>query len=343
MVAARLRWVVACLPEKMKTIILAITLSSLCQLGADNLTSPNGQYRIVYTSGDANVELQNAKTGKVLAQTIFYGYQPEKYHEIAWSPDSRYLAVISRGTRTSSQVEVFSFIGDAAEEVTMPCPKLGNGDWPGGRSQFVKHLKWEGTTLNYYCYGDKVDGAGDPELVPENWYHFDVSMKFGGAGEKAEPKVISVTATEPRWRDEGAAAEPEKMTMDELEAYLTPPLGTGREDVESFFGFSFQKSGVNGDEDTKVIGYSLFHPVYMEVIYEEGKVAKAGIHHKVNLSDWNSELQFEVMEARHKAPEKTDEWLKQGYLHYVRGRNLLNGVQFSAWRKLPAQGGAAAP
>ncbi len=192
----------------MKRVIFAIVCVCISHVEAGDLTSPNGQYKIEYDAEalehESNVELKNAKTGKVLLQTSSYGYYKEKYHEIAWSPDSQYLAVVSRGTRTSIDVEVFRFKDDTVEQITLPSPKLGDGSWQGGRSYFVKHIKWEATTLKYYCYGDKVYGAGDAESVPDNWYHFDIALGFGGLGEEAAPKVISVTATTPKWRGEQA-------------------------------------------------------------------------------------------------------------------------------------------
>jgi len=218
----------------MKIATFVISLTALCRMEATELTSPNGQYKIEYEveplEHETNVELKNAKTGKVIKQTISYGYYIEEYHEIAWSPDSRYLAVISRGTRTSSQVEVFSFIGDTVEEVTMPSPKLSDGTWTGGRNQFVKHLKWEGTTLKYYCFGDKFDGAGNLDLVPEDWYHFDIAMRFGGTGEDAAPKVISVAAAAPKWQGEqDGAGQPATPTESKSDGDENPnPEAEGR-------------------------------------------------------------------------------------------------------------------
>ncbi len=193
----------------MKFLILAITLSTLCQAEVDKLTSPNGQYKIEYIDAlphETNVELKNAKTGKVLDSAISYGYDPENYREIAWSPNSRYLAVITRGTRTSIQVQVFSFVDDKVDEITMPIYRVGDGSWKGGRSSFNKHIKWDGTTLTFYCYGDKFEGAGNLDLIPEDWYHYDITMRFGELGKAADPKVISIVATKPKWQGEQDAA-----------------------------------------------------------------------------------------------------------------------------------------
>lgn len=170
------------------------------------MTSPDGKYVVEYFDADAaphesNVKFKSAKSGKILRYEFSSGYEEKTFQEVAWSADSSYLAVVSRGTKTSSYVRVFSFVEGKVEEVKMPNPKMGDADW-SGRYYFVKHLKWEGATLKYYCYGDKVAGGGDAEFFPDNWYHFDVVLKFEKIGDKSSPKVIAVTATNPKWKGE---------------------------------------------------------------------------------------------------------------------------------------------
>jgi len=166
------------------------------------MASPDGKYTVEYFEAaaaplESNVKFKNAKSKKVLRYEFSSSHEEKTFQEMAWSPDSKYLAVISRGTKTSSHIRVFSFVDDKVEEVAMPSPKLGN-EKSSGRYFFVKHLKWKDTKLNYYCFGNKADGAGDSDLVPNNWYHYDVTVQLSSAGKKADPKLISVVQTKPK-------------------------------------------------------------------------------------------------------------------------------------------------
>lgn len=130
-----------------------------------------------------------------------------------------------------------------------------------------------------------------------------------------------------------AGEDPASMKLEQLEQLITPRKGMQKEKVELLFGYPSGKSGINGDETTKVTEYSLFYPVFMEVLYIDGKVFKSGIHHKVNLTDWSSDTLFDIAKAKHQKPKELNEWLKNGYLQFIKGRELLNGVEFANWRK----------
>jgi hypothetical protein len=125
----------------------------------------------------------------------------------------------------------------------------------------------------------------------------------------------------------------DRMTARELEDYLTPPVGTEQAVVEQYFGFPSEETYVNGSEDVLVTGYSLFYPVVMEMIYERGRVTEAGLHHDVNIADWSSERFFEVRFSQHTQPRLTEDWLKRGYIHFIRGRALLNESDAPQWIK----------
>jgi hypothetical protein len=189
----------------MKTCTIAILAIASCMASGGDLKSPNGQYEIEYLKSlphESNVLFKNAKTGKILADAFSNGYDEATYLETAWSPDSRYLAVVERGTRTTAEVSVFVFSGDSVEEVRLPDYRLNllgrRNLVDGGRYHWVSKLRWEQTTLRFYCTGQWVDGSGDPEIEPDNWYHFDVALAFGGAGSSPYPRLAAVTATTPQ-------------------------------------------------------------------------------------------------------------------------------------------------
>ena len=184
----------------MKILSITTALVATLQAMAGELVSPNGQYRIEYLkvpTHESNVRLKNAKSGKVLGYAFSNGYEHSSYLETAWSPDSRYLAVIERGIRTAAEVSVFAFSGDTVEQIRLPDYRLnllGRRELvDGGRYHWVSKLRWEATRLTFFCTGQWIDGPGDPEIQPSNWYHFDVSLAFGGSGNVPDPRLVAVT------------------------------------------------------------------------------------------------------------------------------------------------------
>jgi hypothetical protein len=187
--------------------LLVIAVSVIVRFGAagGELKSPDGQYEIEYFKAlphEGNVRIKNAKTGKVLGHAFSNGYEHSSYLETAWSPDSRYLAVVERGTRTTAEVAVLVFSGDSVEEVRLPDYRLNllgrRMLVDGGRYHWVSKLRWEQSVLTFYCTGQWVDGPGDPEIDPDDWYHFDVSLRFGGAGSSPSPRLAAVTVSKPK-------------------------------------------------------------------------------------------------------------------------------------------------
>jgi len=184
----------------MKTCIIAFYCIATFQTVTGELVSPNGQYEIEYVGAlphESNVRLKNVKSGKVLSGEFSNGYDHSSYLETAWSADSRYLAVVERGTRTTATLTVFLFSGDTVDKTRLPdytLNLLGRKELvSGGRYHLVSKLRWEATTLTFYCTGQWVDGSGDPELEPSNWYHFDVTISFGSTGNASDPRLAKVT------------------------------------------------------------------------------------------------------------------------------------------------------
>ena len=187
----------------MKRFTIAALLIATCRAMCGELKSPDGQYEIEYTKAlphESNVKLKNAKTGKVLGVAFSNGYDSSSYLETAWSPDSRYLAVVERGTRTSAEIAVFAFSGDSVEQIRLPDYRLNllgrRQLLDGGRYHWVSKLRWDATTITFYCTGQWIDGSGDPAIDPPNWYHFDVLLAFGGPGSAPNPRLKAMTALE---------------------------------------------------------------------------------------------------------------------------------------------------
>ena len=198
----------------MKLLTIAIIAIATCRAACGDLKSPDGQYELEYLKAlphESNVRLKNAKTGKILGHAFSNGYEHSSYLETAWSSDSRYLAVVERGTRTTAEVSVFAFSGDSVEVVRLPDYRLnllGHRKLvDGGRYHWVSKLRWDKSTLIFYCTGQWVDGSGDPQIDPDNWYHFDVSLAFGGPGSSPSPRLSSVTTNTPKRQGEQDGTE----------------------------------------------------------------------------------------------------------------------------------------
>lgn len=182
--------------------LLALTIAP-CGAAFAQLTSPDGQYVIEYVDArphESNVRLKHAKTGKILKHAFSNGAGESAYLETAWSPDSRYLAVVERGTRTTAELAVFAFAVDSVEELRLPDYRLNllgrRLRVEGGRSHWVSRLRWNGSVLTFDCKGQWADGPADPEINPDNWYHFEVALALGEAGRSANPRLVSVAVIE---------------------------------------------------------------------------------------------------------------------------------------------------
>lgn len=186
----------------MRILFIAVLVIATCGAACGELKSPDEQYEIEYFKAlphESNVRLKNAKTGKVLGYAFSNCYGNSSYLEAAWSSDSAYLAVVQRGTRTTAEVSVFAFSGDSAEKVRLPDYRLNllgrRNLVDGGRYHWVSKLRWDRSTLTFYCTGQWVDGSGDPQIDPDNWYHFDVSLAFGRAGSTPDPRLAAVAVS----------------------------------------------------------------------------------------------------------------------------------------------------
>jgi hypothetical protein len=193
----------------MKLIILAALLMITSRAICDDLKSPDGKYEVEYHKSlphESNVKFKNTKTGKVLGDAFSNGYDSSSYLETAWSPDSRYLAVVARGTRTTSEIEIFAFSDDSVEQIRLPDYRLNllgrRQLMDGGRYHWVSKLRWDATTITFYCTGQWMDGSGDPAVDPSNWYHFDVSLDFGGPDSTSDPRWKAMTALEQKRKAE---------------------------------------------------------------------------------------------------------------------------------------------
>jgi len=150
------------------------------------LESPDGRFRVVFDKtelGDQSLTiLQEDET--IYFSSTGYG----TYAEATWSPDSNYLSVAGRGTKTTTLLEVFylqPLINGKMVVVPVVLPDyrlniLGRYEKiEGGRYRFDESLGWEkGPAIQFVTSGSLEDGTSNPDDHPENWYRYKIMISF---------------------------------------------------------------------------------------------------------------------------------------------------------------------
>lgn len=187
----------------MRILITAVVLMGFAGNAAAQLKSPDGRYEIIYrVEGEyvSQADFKDTRTGKVIHTELISGYMEKSFREIAWSKDSKYVALMSRGTRTTSDVEVLRFEGEVVKKLDLPDYRLNilgrNKQLVGGRYHWVNQLRWEDSKLTFRCAGQWKDGSGDPAVDPDNWYHFDVTIQLGDKTAPLNGQLIGVVAVD---------------------------------------------------------------------------------------------------------------------------------------------------
>lgn len=188
----------------MRPLIAIAILVSVVSAGDARIASPDGRYEVEYFEGlpgESNVKFKDARTGQVLRYGFTSGYEEKKFRAVSWSPDSRFLALVSRGTKTTSDIEILRFDGESISEVMIPDYRLNilgrKHLITGGRHHWVSEVQWSSSTVTFRCRGQWVDGSGDPQIDPSNWYHFAVTLEVSHAVSPNRAKLIAVSPLPP--------------------------------------------------------------------------------------------------------------------------------------------------
>ena len=163
-------------------------------LAQSNFPSPNGTYDVKVEKDEFSVRNLTIMRGDKQLFSTSSGYGG--YAEVSWSPDSRYLAVVEHGTKTTMNLAVYKLEADSVRPVTLPDFRLNIlGRFKkieGGRYQFDEALSWKkGSALQFVALGSLVDGASNPDDHPDNWYRFKVMIGF----TSDRPRLLVVTPT----------------------------------------------------------------------------------------------------------------------------------------------------
>lgn len=165
-------------------LILSIFLLYLCLPTAwadTKKNSPDGRYTVSLLKDEHNETHLKIMQGDKLLLSTGSGYGG--FTEVSWSADSKYLAVVERGTQTTMNLAVYYFDDKGVKLIDLPDFRLNIlGRFQkieGGRYQFDENLSWKkGPALQLVARGSLVDGASNPQDQPDNWYRFDVMIGF---------------------------------------------------------------------------------------------------------------------------------------------------------------------
>lgn len=167
----------------MRFLIPAILMliTPLMALAESSFPSPDGTYDVKIEEDEFRVRNLTVVRGDKQLFSTSSGYGG--YTAVSWSPDSRYLAVVEHGTKTTMNLAVYRLDADSVRSVTLPDFRLNIlgrfNKIEGGRYQFDEALSWKkGPALQFVALGSLVDGASNPDDHPDNWYRFKVMIGF---------------------------------------------------------------------------------------------------------------------------------------------------------------------
>jgi hypothetical protein len=143
--------------------------------------SPDGSYDVKITEDEFRVRNLTIMHGdkRLFGTTSGYG----GYTAVSWSPDSKYLAVVEHGTKTTMTLSVYVIGPHEVKPIVLPDYRLNIlGRYhrvEGGRYRFDEDLKWlNGHSLEFVTRGSLVDGSSNPSDHPDNWFSCVVGIEF---------------------------------------------------------------------------------------------------------------------------------------------------------------------
>ena len=162
------------------------------------MTSPDGRYKVEYRKNSFVTEavFMETKNNTILHVSMTSEFMSEPYQEVSWSPDSKHLVVIGRGTKTTAHLKIYEFSEDTVTRLVTPAFRLNllgrHKLVEGGRYNFVKNIQWVKGGIQVAAFGSLVDGASNPKDDRKNWYFYDVMIEVDG--RRAELKRVKKSA-----------------------------------------------------------------------------------------------------------------------------------------------------
>jgi len=193
-------------------IILSIVALASCAWATEALDlangrSPDGSLSVrVRPPTDAgalpSLEVISVTTNTVIGSTHTGGYAhypsvaEDTSTAVLWSPDSKHLALMTRGTKRSTELRLYRVAASGLTEIPLPSPtdrafQLLKAT-ESYRCVFQRPQKWiDNRTLTVRASGDIKDPAGG--VVPV-WYEVDVTINI----QDKKITVAKVITTNPK-------------------------------------------------------------------------------------------------------------------------------------------------
>ncbi len=175
-------------------LVIAALLSSAWArepIDLANSHSPNGTFSIRITPSEdpdvlATLEVVNVATKELVGSTDTGGYAhfpavaENASTAVLWSPDSKHLAVMTRGTKRSTSLRLFEVAFTGLTEIPLPSSTARAFELlkakESYRCVFQRPLEWSNdTTLVVRASGDIEDLTGTKIPI---WYEVDVTFNI---------------------------------------------------------------------------------------------------------------------------------------------------------------------
>ena len=114
--------------------------------------------------------------------------------KIAWSADSRFVAILSQSTKTTYDASVYHVKDQRLDPV--PLPDYGRrlfervGIPHGGRYFFLEQASWRDHHLGLRVRGNVSDSSSNPNDFPDDWYDCTVVFQIESPTKVSIDKII---------------------------------------------------------------------------------------------------------------------------------------------------------
>ena len=172
-------------------LVLQSSVGAAEQLDLSKGRSPDGNYTVrIRQPQDAaampTLEVVSVTSNRVIGSTDTgsYAHYPSVAEDtstsVLWSPDSRHLALMTRGTKRSTELRLYRVAASGLTEIPLPSPtdrafQLLKAT-ESYRCVFQRPQKWiDNETLTVHASGDIKNPAGDGFPI---WYEVDVTFNI---------------------------------------------------------------------------------------------------------------------------------------------------------------------
>lgn len=190
------------------TIVFVASVSGADSLELANGISPDGRFSVRVRAPIDSGSMVQLEVVSVAAKTVVgtayaggYGRYPaiaeDASTSVLWSPDSKHLAVMTRGTKRSTDMRLYRVMASGLTEIRLPSStdrafQLLKAT-EAYRCVFQRPKKWiDNGTLVVLATGDVTNTAGDKIPI---WYEVEVTIDVA-AKKIVDAKIVKVEPKE---------------------------------------------------------------------------------------------------------------------------------------------------